>query len=198
MSSARGRWGILLVAPIVLADPDCASARQALVRVEPELAVRLDARTARLAPDRVTSPVGLVLERLTLVEADLRAPVESVLFLAELREGRVVWQAESRPFRLDAGLARTGTPLGRLLPGGPQDDRFDRLRDRVATHFASASGTVSASAVASSPAEVMRGAVFDHVPPTIQSGRVLLVAILPASAAQRLAAPVRPMLIGGL
>lgn len=198
MTPARGTWGILLVAPIALADPDCASARQAPARVEPGLAIRLDPRTARLAPDRVTSPVGLVLERLTVVQADLRSPVESVLFLAELREGRVVWQGESRPFRLEVAPARIGTALGRLLPGGPQDDRFDRLRDRVATHYASASGTVSASAVASSPAEVMRGAVFDHVPPPIQSGRVLLVAVLPASAAQRLAAPVRPMLIGGL
>ncbi len=198
MSTARGRWGILLVAPIALADPACAFARQYPARVEPGLTIRLDARTARLAPDRVTSPVGLVLERLTVVQGDLRAPVESVLFLAELREGRVVWQAESRPFRLDAEPARTGTPLGRLLPGGPQDDRFDRLRDRVAAHYASASGTVSASAVASSPAEVMRGAVFDRVPPPVRSGRVLLVAVLPASAAQRLAAPVRPMLIGGL
>lgn len=198
MSTARGCWGLFLIAPIALANPAGASARQAPSGIESGIAIRLEARTARLAPDRVTTPVGLVLERLTLVQADLRAPVQSVLFLAELREGRVVWQAESRPFRLDAEPARTGTPLGRLLPGGPQDDRFDRLRDRVATHYASASGTVSASAVASSPAEVMRGAVFDHVPPPIQSGRVLLVAVLPASAAQRLAAPVRPMLVGGL
>jgi hypothetical protein len=198
MSTARSRWGILLVGPLALADPAGAFARQPPARVEAGLTTRLDARTARLAPDRVTTPVGVVLEHLTVVQADLHSPLESVLFLAELREGRVVWQAESRPFRLEREPARIGTALGRLLPGGPRDDRFEPLRDRAATHYAGASGTVSASAVASSPAEVMRGAVFDHVPPPVQAGRVLLVAVLPASAAQRLAAPVRPMLIGGL
>jgi hypothetical protein len=198
MSTTRGRWGLFLIAPIALADPAGAAAQPPPASAESGFVLRLEARTERLAPDRVTSPVGLVLDRRTVVRADLRAPVESVLFLAELREGRVVWQAESRPFRLDVESARVGTALGRLLPGGPQDARFDGLRDRVATHYAIASGTVSASAVASSPAEVLLGAVFDHVPLRVQSGRVLIVAVLPASAAQRLAAPVRPMLIGGL
>lgn len=211
MSPTRSGWFILVAAAITLLRPASAAARQTATS-QPSLAVWLETRTARLAPGGVTSPVGLVLERQSVVQADLRSPTESVLFLAVLRGGKVVWQSESRPFKLDPEVVRSGVILGRLLPGehllpvhqfSPGDhfapgDHFDVIRDQVATHYASASRPVSASSVAASPSKVILNGIFAHVPRPVIDGRVLLVAVLPASAAQRLAAPVRPMLVGGL
>ena len=212
MSPTRNGWFILVAAAITLIRPASVAARQTLATSQPSLAVWLETRTARLAPGGVTSPVGLVLERQSVVQANLRSPTESVLFLAVLRGGKVVWQSESRPFKLDPEVVKSGVILGRLLPGehllpvhqfSPGDhfapgDHFDVIRDQVATHYASASRTVSASSVAASPSTVILNGIFARVPRPVIHGRVLLVAVLPASAAQRLAAPVRPMLVGGL
>lgn len=198
MTTARAWRGILLIVPLALVDPAHGAARQGPARTSPEVEIWLEAGTAARAPGRIASPVGLVLQQLSVVRTDHRTTMEAVLFLAELEGGKLLWQAESAPFRLEPGLARRGAGLGRLLPGGPAGGGFATVRDRVATHYARANGAVSASAVASSPAEVVLGAVFDHVPRSVPEGRVLLVAVLPAAPAQRLSAPVRPMLVGGL
>ena len=160
--------------------------------------VWLDGRTARGAPSRVTGPIGQVLQQQTVIQAQLDATLDAVVFVALVDGGRVRCQMESEPFRLTAAAASGGAVLGRVAPlaTGFPDVCLKNLGDESGAYYAAAVHPVPASAFATGAGKMLLNGIFDTAPKSIKLGRVLLVAVLPASASARKTAQTVPMMIG--
>lgn len=181
-----------LVAPAVVGQTHRATAAPQSVVAPVQL--WLDSRTAPSAPTSVTASIGQILGRQTVVTARLDATLEAVLFVAVMDGGRVLCQAESKPFDIPAAAAAQGAPLGRMIGAFP-DVCFVPISDEAGACYALGNTPVSAAAFATGSGEMLLDGIFD-APRSIKSGRALLTAILPASKSSRKSAQAIPMMIG--
>ncbi len=181
-----------LVAPAVVGQTHRATAapQSAVAPVQ----LWLDSRTAPSAPSSVTASIGQILSRQTVVTARLDASLDAVLFVALVDGGRVICQAESKPFDIPAAAAAQGAPLGRMIGAFP-DVCFKPISDEPGAYYALGNKPVSAAAFATGSGEMLLDGIFD-APRSVKSGRALLVAILPASRSSRKSAQAIPMMIG--
>jgi hypothetical protein len=156
----------------------------------------LDGRTAPSAPTSVTASIGQILSRQTVVTTNLDASLNAVLFVALVEKGTVICQVESKPFSIPAAAAipGKGAPLGRMLPAFP-DVCFKPVSDASGAYYALANKPVSAAAFASRSGEMVIDGIYD-APRSIKNGRVLLLAVIPASTSARKSAQAVPMMIG--
>ena len=94
----RSRTPLLVLALTVLAAPLAAQITTRTNLAGNATRAWLEPRIATSAPSRITLPVGQVLVERTMLQG---GGGDVVLAMAFVREGRLIWQSESKPFRLD-------------------------------------------------------------------------------------------------